>query len=1047
MLVRDALEWLCHKRPLLYAQFSVARNNAMKILLLHLSDIHFRMRDNVVSSRARAIAASTFAKLRSTQAVFVIVSGDIAFSGAREEYDVASTFFQTLRNVFMEETESPIYFILSPGNHDCELTGDLSIRDAVINQVVQTDGNSTAPAMIEECIKVQANFAAFRHAWEADNKVYEDPLWVTYAFDIAGHKVLFDCLNVAWMSERQEKPGKLVFPVERYKSFASDLADIRILVLHHPLNWYSQSTHRPFRTLVRSLANIVITGHEHEQNFGENKDVESGQSIYIEGGALQTHDGAPGSSFNIIEIDFDDQQYACDLHAWDGELYAPQEVPAWQGYHPLSVRCRNDLPFVNEFCQQIDDPGAAFSHPGKQKISLSDIFVFPDLRRRAARAVKKKDVINAATLMDVKMLAGGVLVQGDEKTGKTSLIYHLLRRYHDNGLCPLLLEGSRLRENERELKQAISQAVARQYGKSGLVKFGQAPLARKIVFVDDFDVQRLTNTQRGRILDILRKEFGGLLLTVSNLFDLGDIISEEPIRPLAGCEKYELLEFGHKARFELIRKWSSLGDGSGRDSAETFKIMDSMEKSLNAIIGRNLVPRVPLYLLTLLQSLEINHTSELQNSAFGDCYRFLITGALVRAGIKPVEMQEYLEFCTRLSWKYCENETKELEERELAGYNDWFSANYHRRDFRARVDLLIECKILEQRGGCYAFRYPYAYYFFLGKYLSDNLGDVSIRERVIRYCKHLYVRDYANALLFLSHHCRDQFVYQNVVDVLRGLFFDKSPVEFNGDTAFLSDLVELAPKLVFKGGDVAENRSRVRALKDDISAEEGDIEDNNKEESTDHISLMSKLTLLFKTVEILGQILKNQYATISNNEKKRLLTEAFSGPLRALKEFFEGFGSGHDALISEIERIISGYDSEITDDKRKRLARDTAFFFISTVATSVIYKTALSVGSEYLKDVIAMVAEDVNTEAYLLIGLAVQLECRGSIPYTLIGKLKERTKDNAFAFQVLQRLVLNYLYMFKSKDKDKQKLCAMLGIPMATQRAIDLRTKNTKRLK
>jgi hypothetical protein len=112
-----------------------------------------------------------------------------------------------------------------------------------------------------------------------------------------------------------------------------------------------------------------------------------------------------------------------------------------------------------------------------------------------------------------------------------------------------------------------------------------------------------------------------------------------------------------------------------------------------------------------------------------------------------------------------------------------------------------------------------------------------------------------------------------------------------------------------------------------------------------------------------------------------------------------------------------------------------------------IYKTALSVGSEHLRDAISGVAEANDTDAYRLIELVVKLESQAGIPYKLIGQLKDRTKGNAFAYQILQRTVLNYLYMFKTKDAEKQKLCAELGISMEAQRAIDLRTKGTKRLK
>lgn len=941
------------------------------------------------------------------------------------------------------ETDSPIYFILVPGNHDCDFSGDQSVRQALIGTVLQKDGVGLTASIIAECVKVQRSFFEFRDTWASQEKALDDKLWVTYPFDVGGYKIVFDCINVAWMSQLHEQQGKLIFPVEPYEHLKGEPAQIRIAVLHHPLNWYHQATYRPFRKLVRTLAQIVITGHEHEQNVGEILDAESEQSTYVEGGVLQAHDHKTLPSFNLIELDLDEQKYACELYIWDGVLFAPQEIAAWQDYRPLPKKRRNELALSDEFSKQLDDPGGAFSHPGKQKITLSDVYVFPDLLHCGGHDPKIKETVSSGSLRDIQLLANGVLLKGDEKSGKTSLVYQLVRHFHDCGCAPLLLHGSTMRPTERDLGKAIDQAVAHQYGPDAVTRFKQTSSVQKIVFIDDFDIQKLTNLQRAEILRMLRSEFGGVLLTVSDLFEMDEVINEGPIHALVGFKEYALLEFGHKLRFELIRKWSSLGEGSGRDSTDSLNMLDQAEKSINAILGKNLVPRVPIYILTLLQSLELGQSVELHNGAYGDCYRFLITGAFARAGVKPVEIAEYLQFCTLLSWEYCRLEVKELEEAKLASFNDWFSSQYYRRDFQKRAALLIECKILDQRGEYYSFRYLYVYYFFLGKYLSDNLQEVSVRERVEHYCQHLYVRDYANSVLFLAHHSRDAFVYQRIVDVLHGLFADKKAIEFNGDTQALSALVEAAPKLVFNGGDAIENRREAREIQDEIATEES--EDSDREEES--LSLLSKLTLLFKTVEILGQILKNQYATIPNQEKTHLLDEAFSGPLRALKDFFDFIGTDHEILISEIERFIAENDSKVTEEKRKKLARDAVCSLIATVSFGTIYKTALSIGSEHLRDAISGVAERNGTDAYRLIELAVKLESQAGIPYKLIGDIKDKTIGNAFAYQILQRIVLNYLYMFKTKDAEKQRLCSELGIPMKAQRAIDLRTRGTKRLK
>ena len=1019
----------------------------MKILLIHLSDIHLKSTSDPILARAKSVAATANSRIHSASAVFIVISGDIAFSGKRAEYEAASVFLEDLRAALTEETEAPIYFILSPGNHDCDFSGDQSVRKSLIENVQSGSGNPSA-AIVSECIKVQHSFEEFRSAWCPPDKSLDNALLVTYPFDIEGYKVSFDCLNVAWMSQLNEKQGQLVFPVEQFEPLKSESTHLRIAVLHHPLNWYAQKSYKPFRKFIRSLAQIVITGHEHEQNVGENLDVESEHSVYIEGGVLQGENKNTPPSFNIVELDLSEDNYSSEQHIWNGTIFAPQEIAAWQNYRPLPHKKSNELTLTKEFTKKMEDPGGAFIHPGKQDLNLSDLYVYPDLRHNEEEeASKLKNTVSSGIFRDHSLLTKGILIKGDEKSGKTSLIYQLYKNHYDNGLVPLFLCGANLKPSEKELAQAVDHAVVQQYGKDSLDQFKQIPTAKKMLFVDDFDVHKLTNSQRSDILNHLRSEFGGLLLTVSNLFEIDEIVSEGTITSLVGFKEYGLLEFGYKLRFELIRKWTSLGNGDGRDNADVVAALDHTEKALSALVGRNLVPRVPIYLLTLLQSLELGQSAEFHNSAYGDCYRFLIIGSLARAGVKAVELKEYIEFCTYLSWEYCRLKTRDLEESKLTVLNDWFSNKFYRRSFSQRFAILIECKIIEQQGEYFSFRYPYIYYYFLGKYLSDNLQDnEDIREMIGQYCNHLYVRDYANTILFLAHHSRAPFIYEHIAEVVKGLFAEKKELDFATDTNALSILVTAAPKLVFNGGDVVSHRHDVAILRDEMSVTKDAISVEEVEKIEEGgLSLMSKLTLLFKTIEILGQILKNQYSTISNPDKEKLLEEIFRGPLRALKDFFDFMAGDGSGFVSEIERFIADHDSNITNEKRSQLARDAVFWIVGIVSFGSIYKTASSVGSEYLRESIGAVVDANDTDAYRLIELAVKLEGQGIIPYPLIKDLAKRTEGNVFSRHILKMLVLNYLYMFHTNIADKQKLCAALDIPLERQRLIDLKSKNAKR--
>src|SRR5690606_3087615 len=135
--------------------------------------------------------------------------------------------------------------------------------------------------------------------------------------------------------------------------------------------------------------------------------------------------------------------------------------------------------------------------------------------------------------------------------------------------------------------------------------------------------------------------------------------------------------------------------------------------------------------------------------------------------------------------------------------------------------------------------------------------DQGVRSYVERCCDHLYVREYANTVLFLAHHTSDQFVTDAISCALQKLFAEINPITFSGDTKNLGQLVEAAPKLNYTGEKPEEHRRERNLVRDSVDNSGDGLLD--AEEQSDQLSKVAQLTMLFKTTEILGQVLKNQY--------------------------------------------------------------------------------------------------------------------------------------------------------------------------------------------
>ena len=113
-------------------------------------------------------------------------------------------------------------------------------------------------------------------------------------------------------------------------------------------------------------------------------------------------------------------------------------------------------------------------------------------------------------------------------------------------------------------------------------------------------------------------------LTWDEYFTLSELLESQ----VTTVEVYEILKFGGKKRLELIRKWIDLLEDEFEDEeSKEFQIKE-LAKIVNAVIGKNLIPSLPIYILTILQANELTSTTNFEQSTFGHYYDVLIKSAL-----------------------------------------------------------------------------------------------------------------------------------------------------------------------------------------------------------------------------------------------------------------------------------------------------------------------------------------------------------------------------------------------------------------------------------
>src|SRR5262249_54292906 len=106
-----------------------------RINIVHLSDWHLRGGETraweLLEPLVRAVASS---ESRPSHLV-VAITGDVAFSGKKEEYAVAEQIIGKISGDLERAVGVPVTVIIVPGNHDCNFDRDTAARKTLIKSV------------------------------------------------------------------------------------------------------------------------------------------------------------------------------------------------------------------------------------------------------------------------------------------------------------------------------------------------------------------------------------------------------------------------------------------------------------------------------------------------------------------------------------------------------------------------------------------------------------------------------------------------------------------------------------------------------------------------------------------------------------------------------------------------------------------------------------------------------------------------------------------------------------------------------------------------
>ena len=1027
----------------------------MRVLIVQLSDIHFRGTDDPVLSKAGRIVDAVRGLDYHVSACVVVLSGDITFGGKEDEFLVALEFVDELKQRLTSElaNEVPVHVVAVPGNHDCDLIPERSIRTTLIEHIAN-HGDDIDDSVIDLCTEVQAEFFQFRDAAANHNLQYGDSrLFYEYRFHARGASVAFRCYNTAWMSRIPEREGTLVFPNSRAQKGPSG-GDVVVAVLHHPYRWFTQENYRRFRDLVQESCDLVLTGHEHVPGRYLQHSSRGETNQYIEGVALQELADSDASGFNALIIDTETKRQRFYPFVWTGNLYAPLVADGsteseWEDFQLNRLRTRESFEVTQPFMQFLEDPGAGLTHPKRDSLRLSDLFIPPDLREVRVRPNEVWPLVRGETLFQPPTDASHILITGPELCGKTALAKQLFLFLHSQGYVPLFVHGAKFRAtDDHRTIDALYDLFTEEYGPRRLEQYRQLDRTRRVLIIDDIHALRTKDrVSIDAVLGLLNQFAGRLLLFANDLkHQLDQLV--DPDRGVNGqivVTHLRMQQFGHAKRDALVDRWFSLAPDPGDDAEFAAEVL-AAKHALEVVIGKNYVPAYPLFIFSILQARSAATALNLNASTYGYFYEILIKNALA-VGSNKIKFDIKTAFLTHLAWTMHVRGQAEIAENELRSIYDGF---LHRkalaRPFAEMRDDLVQALILGRLGDQYWFKYKYVFYYFVASHLRDTIGNADTKEEISKLSQQLQDEDSANILLFLAHVSKDPFIVQELLRNAKAVFTEYEPARIREDMAFLTTPDTSLITIEYEERDVRVSRRELLERVDKAEEEDGQSVSGKLEGAGQkggdalewQAAWIAKLSNAFKTLQILGQILKNFPGSLDAEEKEAIARECYLLGLRTLSAVTSLARDHQPSLIQYFIEIVRegnpAYSSRSLDlfERQDLLikANEAIFGLVLGATYGTIQRIAYAVGSPDLELTYAAVLTEGKSDAFALVDAAVKLDHFATFPLAAVVDLGKRLKGAPLASSVLRHLVVNHFYLFPVDLPIRQRACEALSIPI-----------------
>ncbi|MBC8450302.1 MAG: SUMF1/EgtB/PvdO family nonheme iron enzyme, partial [Chloroflexi bacterium] len=212
-----------------------------------------------------------------------------------------------------------------PGNHDVDRRAVSRGAKAIASSL---DSRQAVNEILTAAVDRRLIFRKFKHYADFVNDYFAGQLafddehyfYVQYPdLGLANRRVAVLGLNSAWLSMSDGELGRLVLGERQVRQAldAAKDADLRIALLHHPLDWLQEFDRNDCEALLMQRCDFVLHGHLHRTGLLSLTMPDAGAMIVAAGACYESREYP--NSYNFVQLDFGTGQGTVYLRRYSDE--------------------------------------------------------------------------------------------------------------------------------------------------------------------------------------------------------------------------------------------------------------------------------------------------------------------------------------------------------------------------------------------------------------------------------------------------------------------------------------------------------------------------------------------------------------------------------------------------------------------------------------------------------------------------------------------------------------------------------------------------------